>query len=115
MRARLTAAQEEKDALAAEVERFRPQAEEYSSVKSHIAGIELSAQQRADALDAATRAKLSELLDACRAQCEKAMGALGEACVHVSAELRKADVMVAQLPAVFNTLRNDLDELEEFK
>ena len=43
------------------------------------------------------------------------MGALGDACVNVSAELRKADVMVAQLPAVFNTLRNDLDELEEFK
>lgn len=115
LRSQLSAAQEEKAALAAQVDRFRPQAEEYSSVKSHIAGIELSAQQRADALDAATRAKLSELLDACRAQCEKAMGALGDACVNVSAELRKADVMVAQLPAVFNTLRNDLDELEEFK
>ena len=49
LRSQLSAAQEEKAALAAQVDRFRPQAEEYSSVKSHIAGIELSAQQRADA------------------------------------------------------------------
>ena len=42
--------------LQAELETLRAQAEEYGRVKAHIADIELSARERADALDAATRA-----------------------------------------------------------
>ena len=53
---------------------LRAQAEEYGRVKAHIADIELSARERADALDAATRAQIA--IDAsppARRQCARVL------------------------------------------
>lgn len=96
-----------------ELSALRPQAEEFARVKAHIADIELSARERADALDTATRTRLQELIDACTKQCELVIATLGTTCANVSGELRRTDAMVSQLPAAFNTLRTDLKELQK--
>lgn len=101
--------------LKAELAQIRPQAEEYSRVKEHIAGIELSARERADALDAATRAKLQELIEACSAQCAQVLTTLGTTCASVSSELQRADEAVSRLPGAFTALESQLDELKKFE
>ena len=113
--ARLSEAEGERDRLAAENAALRPQLEEYARVKAHIADIELSARERAEALDTATRAKLQSLVDACTKQCELVIATLGTTCANVSSELRRTDAMVSQLPAAFNTLRTDLKELQKLE
>lgn len=77
--------------LQAELETLRAQAEEYGRVKAHIADIELSARERADALDAATRAKLQSHIAACTQQCARVLATLGNTCESVSTALRHAD------------------------
>ena len=122
LRAELTAAQEALARLRAELgevqeslAQYRAEAEEYGAVKKHIADIELTARQRAEALEAKTRGELAERIGAVRAQCERTMQTLGTTCMNVSSELRKADAAVAQLPTAFGTLRSELKELEKLK
>lgn len=86
--------------------------EEYGRVKAHIADIELSARERADALNAATRERLQAMIAACRGQCEQVLSTLGATCESVSNELKRADAAVAQLPEAFTTLEGQLDELK---
>lgn len=117
---RLRAAQKaeherEMQKLQAELETLRPQVEEYSRVKAHIAEIELSARERADALDAATRAKLQAYIASCTSQCAQVLATLGSTCESVSAALRHADAAVSQLPGAFTTLEGQLDELKKFE
>lgn len=113
--ARLSEAERERQRLEKEITALRAQAEEYSRVKEHIAGIELSARERADALDAATRAKLQELIEACSAQCAQVLTTFGATCASVSSELRRADEAVSQLPGAFTTLEGQLEELKKFE
>ena len=101
--------------LEAELAELRPQVEEYGRVKAHIAGIELSARERADALDAATRERLQAMIAACRGQCEQVLSTLGATCESVSNELKRADAAVAQLPEAFTTLEGQLDELKKLE
>ena len=117
---RLRAAQKaeherEMQKLQAELETLRAQAEEYGRVKAHIADIELSARERADALDAATRERLQAMIAACRGHCEQVLSTLGATCESVSNELKSADAAVAQLPEAFTTLEGQLDELKKLE
>ena len=98
-----------------ELAELRAQAEEYSRVKAHIADIELSARERADALDAATRERLQAMIAACRGHCEQVLSTLGATCESVSNELKRADAAVAQLPEAFTTLEGQLDELKKLE
>ena len=98
-----------------ELAELRAQAEEYGRVKAHIADIELSARERADALDAATRAKLQAYIASCTSQCEQVLSTLGATCESVSSELKRADAAVAQLPEAFTTLEGQLDELKKLE
>ena len=101
--------------LQEELAALRAQAEEYSRVKAHIADIELSARERADALDASTRERLQSLIASCTGQCEQVLSTLGAACESVCSELRRADTAVAQLPEAFTTLSAQLDELKKLE
>ena len=101
--------------LQTELETLRAQAEEYGRVKAHIADIELSARERADALDASTRERLQSLIASCTGQCEQVLSTLGAACESVCSELRRADTAVAQLPEAFTTLSAQLDELKKLE
>ena len=117
---RLRAAQKaeherEMQKVLSELAELRAQAEEYSRVKAHIADIELSARERADALDAATRERLQAMIAACRGHCEQVLSTLGATCESVSNELKRADAAVAQLPEAFTTLEGQLDELKKFE
>ena len=98
-----------------ELAELRAQAEEYGRVKAHIADIELSARERADALDAATRAKLQSHIAACTQQCARVLATLGNTCESVSTALRHADEAVSRLPGAFTTLEGQLDELKKFE
>ena len=117
---RLRAAQKaeherEMQKVLSELAELRAQAEEYSRVKAHIADIELSARERADALDAATRERLQAMIAACRGHCEQVLSTLGATCESVSNELKRADAAVAQLPEAFTTLEGQLDELKKLE
>ena len=101
--------------LQEELAELRAQAEEYSRVKAHIADIELSARERADALDAATRAKLQAYIASCTSQCAQVLATLGSTCESVSSALRHADEAVSRLPGAFTTLSAQLDELKKFE
>ena len=101
--------------LQEELAALRAQAEEYSRVKAHIADIELSARERADALDAATRAKLQAYIASCTSQCAQVLATLGSTCESVSSTLRHADEAVSRLPGAFTTLEGQLDELKKFE
>ncbi len=98
-----------------ELSELRTQAEEYGRVKAHIADIELSARERADALDAATRAKLQAYIASCTSQCAQVLATLGSTCESVSTALRHADEAVSRLPGAFTTLEGQLDELKKFE
>ena len=98
-----------------ELAELRAQAEEYGRVKAHIADIELSARERADALDAATRAKLQAYIASCTSQCAQVLATLGSTCESVSSALRHADEAVSRLPGAFTTLEGQLDELKKFE
>ena len=98
-----------------ELAELRAQAEEYSRVKAHIADIELSARERADALDAATRAKLQAYIASCTSQCAQMLATLGSTCESVSSALRHADEAVSRLPVAFTTLEGQLDELKKLE
>ena len=112
---RLSAAEQERKRLLSELDELRPQVEEYGRVKAHIADIELSARERADALDAATRERLQAMIAACRGHCEQVLSTLGATCESVSNELKRADAAVAQLPEAFTTLEGQLDELKKLQ
>lgn len=117
---RLRAAQKaeherEMQKVLSELAELRAQAEEYGRVKAHIADIELSARERADALDAATRERLQAMIAACRGHCEQVLSTLGATCESVSNELKRADAAVAQLPGAFTTLEGQLDELKKLE
>ena len=101
--------------LQEELAALRAQAEEYSRVKAHIADIELSARERADALDAATRAKLQAYIASCTSQCAQVLATLGSTCESVSSALRHADEAVSRLPGAFTTLEGQLDELKKLE
>ena len=101
--------------LQEELAALRAQAEEYGRVKAHIADIELSARERADALDAATRAKLQAYIASCTSQCAQVLATLGSTCESVSSALRHADEAVSRLPGAFTTLEGQLDELKKFE
>ena len=117
---RLRAAQKaeherEMQKVLSELAELRAQAEEYGRVKAHIADIELSARERADALDAATRAKLQAYIASCTSQCAQVLATLGSTCESVSSTLRHADEAVSRLPGAFTTLEGQLDELKKFE
>ena len=110
---RLSAAEQERKRLLSELDELRPQVEEYGRVKAHIADIELSARERADALDAATRERLQSMIAAWH--CEQVLSTLGATCESVSNELKRADAAIAQLPEAFTTLEGQLDELKKLE
>ena len=113
--ASLAESERERSRLADELAGLRPQIDEYARVKTHIAEIELSARERADALDAATRSRLQTLVETCTKQCETVISALTATCASVSGELRRTDEAVSQLPDAFHALHEELDALQKLE
>ena len=106
------------------------EAAEYSGVKGHIADIELEARRRADAMLADAQRQAEQIVADARAKAQAVRQSLreelrglsgqyqavaqdfGTVSAHVSAELRKMDVMAGQLPLAFDHVREALGKLE---
>ena len=115
LRTEAEALRAENASLRSETDTLRPLAEQYSTIKEHLAGIELDAHQRAEEYERGVRERLSTMIGECRSHCDGVLATLGETCANVSNELRRAEVSVSTLPAAFNTLRAGLEKLEEEK
>lgn len=141
LEASLAAVSAERDALKTQTQQLKNQAEalkeleaqaqEYGSLKQHIAEIELDAHKRADQIlqeaqaqaDAIVREAEGRAL-AVRQTTEAELSALSEryqellhafetASSHVTGELRRMDVAVGQLPLAFNRMSGILRELRQ--
>ena len=77
-----------------------------------IGNIECEAQQRAAKLEADTQAQLRRMADSFRAQYEALTGTFDAAAAHVTAELRKVEVNLSQLPRSLDPVSRDLEKLD---
>ena len=115
LRAEAEALRAENASLRAENDKLRPMAEQYSTIKEHLAGIELDAHQRAEEYERGVHERLAALIGDCRAHCDSVLSTLGNTCINVTSELRRAENSISSLPAAFNALRAGLEKLEEDK
>ena len=115
LRAEAEALRAENASLRAENDKLRPMAEQYSTIKEHLAGIELDAHQRAEEYERSVHERLAAMIGDCRAHCDSVLSTLGNTCINVTGELRRAENSISSLPAAFNALRAGLEKLEEDK
>ena len=59
--------------------------------------------------------RLAAMIGDCRAHCDSVLSTLGNTCINVTGELRRAENSISSLPAAFNALRSGLEKLEEDK
>ena len=112
LRAEAEALRAENASLRAENDKLRPMAEQYSTIKEHLAGIELDAHQRAEEYERGVHERLATMIGDCRAHCDSVLSTLGNTCINVTGELRRAENSISSLPAAFNELRAGLEKLE---
>ena len=103
---------EKYEALRAEADSLRKDAEAYVEFRNRIGNIECEAQQRAAKLEADTQAQLRRMADSFRAQYEALTGTFDAAAAHVTAELRKVEVNLTQLPRSLDGVGRELEQLD---
>ena len=103
---------EKYEALRVEADALRPDAEAYVEFRNRIGNIECEAQQRAAKLEADTQAQLRRMADSFRAQYEALTGTFDAAAAHVTAELRKVEVNLTQLPRSLDGVGRELEQLD---
>ena len=86
------------EAVLREVERLRPDAEAYAQFRERIGAIECEARKRAADLELATETQLRKTVALFQEQYQALMTAFEAAAGHVTGELRKVEVNLAQLP-----------------
>ena len=106
---------EKYEALRVEAEALRPDAEAYVEFRNRIGNIECEAQQRAAKLEADTQAQLRQMAESFRAQYEALTGTFDAASAHVTAELRKVEVNLSQLPRTLDSVSRELEKLEKLR
>ena len=107
----LEGAREEADRLAAEMARLRPEAESYAQFRDRVGDIECDAHKRAAELEADTLAKLRRTVELFRSQYVTLMSTFESTASHVTAELRKVEVNMTQLPRAMDQAGTELNEL----
>ena len=100
------------EALRVEADALRPDAEAYVEFRNRIGNIECEAQQRAAKLEADTQAQLRQMAESFRAQYEALTGTFDAASAHVTAELRKVEVNLSQLPRTLDSVSRELEKLD---
>ena len=103
---------EKYEALRTEADSLRKDAEAYVEFRNRIGNIECEAQQRAAKLEAHTQAQLRRMADSFRAQYEALTGTFDAAAAHVTAELRKVEVNLTQLPRSLDGVGRELEQLD---
>ena len=95
----------------AELERLRPEAEAYAQFRDRVGDIECDAHKRAAELEASTTARLRRTVELFRAQYVTLMSSFESTASHVTAELRKVEVNLSQLPRAMDQAGTELNEL----
>ena len=103
---------EKYEALRTEADSLRKDAEAYVEFRNRIGNIECEAQQRAAKLEADTQAQLRRMAESFRAQYEALTGTFDAAAAHVTAELRKVEVNLTQLPRSLDGVGRELEQLD---
>ena len=103
---------EKYEALRREADALRPDAEAYIEFRNRVGNIECEAQQRAAKLEADTQAQLRRMAESFRAQYEALTGTFDAASAHVTAELRKVEVNLSQLPRALDSVSRELEKLD---
>lgn len=107
----LEAFKPEAERLASELERLRPEAEAYAQFRDRVGDIECDAHKRAAELEASTTARLRRTVELFRAQYVTLMSSFESTASHVTAELRKVEVNLSQLPRAMDQAGTELNEL----
>ncbi len=102
---------EKYEALRTEADGLRKDAEAYVEFRNRIGNIECEAQQRAAKLEADTQAQLRRMAESFRTQYEALTGTFDAAAAHVTAELRKVEVNLTQLPRSLDGVGRELEQL----
>jgi len=91
---------------------LRAQAEDYQSLKDHIAEIEISAHRRTEEFRAAAVAQLRQMISEQNDWCEQAKGRYGEISQQFAQKLQAAQYAVSQTDlSGFDRLQEQLEEL----
>ena len=105
--------QEKLQTLTDEIQRLRPEAEAYAQFRDRVGDIECEAHKRSAALEAATVARMRQASDAFQSQYQTLMSSFQTTAAHVTGELRKIEVTLAQLPRAMDQPGAELKALQE--
>ena len=109
--ARLAPLEKENAQLKEQVEALRPDAEAHVMLRGQVGAIECEARQRAAELEEHTAGQMHKALDRFRQQYQILMSTFETASSHMTAELRKMEVTLAQLPRTMDQTGVELDRL----
>ncbi|MEG1593958.1 MAG: hypothetical protein RR350_06060, partial [Oscillibacter sp.] len=101
----------EAERLAREAETLRPDAEAYAQFRQRIGAIECEARKRAADLESSTIARLDHVVSAFQTQYLELMTTFDATAAHVTGELRKVEVNLAQLPRAMDQAGVEMKEL----
>ena len=107
--ARLAPLEKENAQLKEQVEALRPDAEAHVMLRGQVGAIECEARQRAAELEEHTAGQMHKALDLFQYQI--LMSTFETASSHMTAELRKMEVTLAQLPRTMDQTGVELDRL----
>ncbi len=102
---------EEAEHLRAQVEALRPDAEAYAQFRERIGAIECEARKRAADLESAAAVRMEKTVELFRSRYQDLMSTFESAAAHVTGELRKVEVNLAQLPRAMDQAGVELGEL----
>lgn len=103
--------EKEVSALKAELEKLRPDAEAYQKVRDQVGDIECQARKRACELEASTTQRLNELVSNVQKQYQGMARAFNITAEQLTAELRKVEVNLSQLPRAMDQTGTELNDL----
>lgn len=109
--ARLAPLEQENVQLKEQVEALRPDAEAHVMLRGQVGAIECEARQRAAELEERAAGQMNKALDLFRQQYQILMNTFETASGHMTAELRKMEVTLAQLPRTMDQTGVELNRL----
>lgn len=108
---RLVPLEEETVRLREQLEALRPDAEAHAMLRDQVGTIECEARQRAAELEERTVGQMRKATDLFRQQYQLLMSTFETASSHMTAELRKMEVSLAQLPRTMDQTGAELNRL----
>ena len=108
---RLAPMEAENARLKEEMEALRPDAEAHVMLREQVGTIECEARQRAAELEERTVGQMRRATDQFRRQYQVLMNTVETASGHMTAELRKMEVALAQLPRTMDQTGAELNQL----